>query len=85
MSIIQKPGQLKLKKKDIVKFGISVTEDARIELSQRISQILSCLLLALWGIGLAATDPRAEEPGAWPGENLLGFALVRARELLRGG
>ena len=35
----------------------------------------------VWGIGLAADDPRVEDPGAWPGLNLLGFALmvVRAR------
>jgi ribA/ribD-fused uncharacterized protein len=37
----------------------------------------------IWGIGLARTAPEAEDPRTWRGENLLGFALVRARELLR--
>ncbi|MES9536152.1 MULTISPECIES: NADAR family protein [unclassified Actinomadura] len=36
----------------------------------------------VWGIGLAADDPRAETPAAWRGENLLGFALMTAREAL---
>ncbi|MEV6558681.1 NADAR family protein [Nocardia sp. NPDC051756] len=39
----------------------------------------------IWGIGLAADDPRAEDPAQWPGLNLLGFALMAARAELRGG
>ncbi|WP_147128680.1 NADAR family protein [Nocardia ninae] len=39
----------------------------------------------IWGIGLAADDPRAEDPAQWPGLNLLGFALMDARAALRGG
>jgi ribA/ribD-fused uncharacterized protein len=39
----------------------------------------------VWGIGLAATDERAADPGAWRGLNLLGFALMRARQVLDGG
>jgi ribA/ribD-fused uncharacterized protein len=38
---------------------------------------------SIWGIGLAAADPRAADPRAWQGLNLLGFALVKARGLLR--
>lgn len=36
----------------------------------------------IWGIGLAATDDRAADPARWNGLNLLGFALMRAREQL---
>jgi len=39
---------------------------------------------AIWGIGLAADDPRAGRPEEWPGRNLLGFALMEARRDLAG-
>ena len=39
----------------------------------------------VWGIGLAASDERAADPGAWRGLNLLGFALMRARQILDRG
>ncbi|WP_394429854.1 NADAR family protein [Streptomyces sp. SGAir0957] len=37
----------------------------------------------IWGIGLAADDADAANPGAWRGPNLLGFALMEARARLR--
>ncbi|WP_405776641.1 NADAR family protein [Streptomyces sp. NBC_00859] len=37
----------------------------------------------VWGIGLAAGDERAGQPERWRGLNLLGFALMDARERLR--
>ncbi|MFE3642185.1 NADAR family protein [Streptomyces sp. NPDC059169] len=37
----------------------------------------------VWGIGLAADDERAHDPARWCGLNLLGFALMEARERLR--
>lgn len=38
---------------------------------------------AIWGIGLAANDERATNPKQWQGLNLLGFALMEVRELLK--
>ncbi|GAA2603551.1 NADAR family protein [Streptomyces roseoviolaceus] len=38
----------------------------------------------VWGIGLAANDEAASDPERWRGPNLLGFALMAARERLRG-
>jgi predicted NAD-dependent protein-ADP-ribosyltransferase YbiA (DUF1768 family) len=40
---------------------------------------------AIWGIGLAADDPRASQPAQWPGLNLLGFALMAVRARLQSG
>lgn len=39
----------------------------------------------IWGIGLDKNDPKAQDPRTWRGENLLGFALMQVRELLRDG
>ncbi|MFF7727608.1 NADAR family protein [Streptomyces sp. NPDC008001] len=36
----------------------------------------------VWGIGLAADDERAQDPARWQGDNLLGFALMEARQRL---
>ncbi len=37
----------------------------------------------IWGIGLDENHPDAIVPSRWQGENLLGFALMEAREHLR--
>ena len=37
---------------------------------------------AIWGIGMAADDPRASDPRQWTGLNLLGFALMAVRDRL---
>lgn len=37
----------------------------------------------VWGIGLGRANPLVAEPTKWRGRNLLGFALMRAREALR--
>jgi len=37
---------------------------------------------AIWGIGLAADHPDALQPARWPGQNLLGFALMEVRDQL---
>jgi ribA/ribD-fused uncharacterized protein len=36
----------------------------------------------IWGIGLAATDPRAQDPKQWKGKNLLGYVLTELRDEL---
>ncbi|MEN8653823.1 NADAR family protein [Streptomyces sp. 21So2-11] len=36
----------------------------------------------IWGIGLAADDERSASPATWNGLNLLGFALMDARDAL---
>ncbi len=36
----------------------------------------------IWGIGLAAQDPAAATASTWKGTNLLGFALMDARDRL---
>lgn len=36
----------------------------------------------IWGIGLAADDPKAADPRKWKGENLLGYALMEVRDIL---
>jgi ribA/ribD-fused uncharacterized protein len=36
----------------------------------------------VWGIGLAADAPDVEDATTWRGENLLGFALMTARDTL---
>ena len=37
----------------------------------------------VWGIGLRREDPESKDPNKWRGQNLLGFALMEARERLR--
>lgn len=37
----------------------------------------------IWGIGLSADAPDAQNPLNWPGQNLLGFALMEVRDELR--
>ena len=36
----------------------------------------------IWGIGLAASDPRAQDPATWKGQNLLGQILTALRDEL---
>ncbi|GAK52165.1 hypothetical protein U14_03416 [Candidatus Moduliflexus flocculans] len=37
----------------------------------------------IWGIGMSASDPQIENPQAWNGLNLLGFALMEVRSRLQ--
>ena len=36
----------------------------------------------VWGVGLGAGDAKAHRPADWRGLNLLGFALMEARQRL---
>ena len=38
---------------------------------------------AIWGVKLESKDPRVLNPNQWRGENLLGFALMETRDILR--
>lgn len=38
----------------------------------------------IWGIGLEEKNPSSTNPYDWKGENLLGFALMEARDLISG-
>ncbi len=38
----------------------------------------------IWGIGIDEDHPDAINPARWPGENHLGFALMVARDMIRG-
>ncbi len=37
----------------------------------------------IWGVKLGTDDPQIDNPNAWRGENLLGFALMETRDILR--
>jgi ribA/ribD-fused uncharacterized protein len=37
----------------------------------------------IWGIGLDEKDPRADDPKTWDGQNLLGKALMKVRDMIR--
>ncbi|MFL5730576.1 MAG: NADAR family protein [Cytophagaceae bacterium] len=37
----------------------------------------------IWGIGLTADSAKASDPAQWNGLNLLGFALMEVRDILR--
>jgi ribA/ribD-fused uncharacterized protein len=42
----------------------------------------ACRFDKIWGIGLAATDPRAQDSAQWRGQNLLGQLLTELRDEL---
>ncbi len=37
----------------------------------------------IWGVKLGIDDPRISNPNEWKGENLLGFALMETRDILK--
>jgi len=59
----------------LTKYLLATGEDLLVEASP---------LDVVWGIGFARDAPEAQDPRAWRGQNLLGFALIRARGVIRG-
>ncbi len=59
---------------DMLKFLLSTGDAVIVEAAPR-DQI--------WGIGLGQDNPKALDPSTWRGQNLLGFALMDARSILR--
>ena len=39
---------------------------------------------AIWGVGMQESDVGVDNPDNWKGSNLLGFALMTVRDILRG-
>lgn len=37
----------------------------------------------IWGIGMASDHPQVKNPAAWRGENLLGYALMEVRDMIK--
>ncbi|MCA9814032.1 MAG: NADAR family protein [Cyanobacteria bacterium HKST-UBA01] len=61
---------------DLEKFLLSTAPKVLVEASPRDR---------IWGIGLGKANPKALDPGQWRGRNQLGFALMKARDLLAEG
>ncbi|MFD2721678.1 NADAR family protein [Hymenobacter monticola] len=60
--------------RELLKFLLSTNDRVLVEASP---------VDTIWGIGLAADSPDAENPARWQGPNLLGFALMEVRNQLR--
>jgi ribA/ribD-fused uncharacterized protein len=61
---------------DLRKFLLSTGDRVLVEASPRDT---------IWGIGMGASNPAANDPSKWRGRNLLGFALMVARTTLTSG
>lgn len=73
---------------DIVKQGNYLKFSQNAALKQFLLETTNKVLVeasptdAIWGVGLAESDPKANHPQQWRGLNLLGFALMEVRERL---
>lgn len=74
---------------DIVSFGSHAKFSQADDLKQHLLATEESILVEaaprdrIWGIGLGRDNPLVNEPQRWRGSNLLGFALVHARAVLR--
>ena len=60
--------------KDLEEFLLNTKESVLVEASP---------VDRIWGIGLAVDNEKVKNPKTWNGLNLLGFALMEAREIIR--
>jgi len=74
-----KQGQKDKKKK----YELSFDKQLRIELTQRMSQVLSALLLSLWGIGLGVKPPRTSRTISYVLGVLAGFGYYYLNVLFK--
>ena len=73
--IVKKGNFLKFNQnKDLFNFLINTKESVLVEASP---------VDAIWGIGMASDDKDANTPSKWKGLNLLGYALMEVRDLIK--
>ncbi len=64
---------------NVAKFTQNAELEAKLRATGDLTLAEASPLDLIWGIGLAADNPRATEPSAWRGKNWLGEALMRVR------
>jgi len=75
-------------KYEIVKTGNLHKFSQQKALGDYLKHTAGCILVEaspldqIWGIGLAEDHPHITDPNHWPGQNLLGFALMEVRDTL---
>jgi ribA/ribD-fused uncharacterized protein len=74
-SIVRKGNALKFSQHEGLKTFLLATGDKVIVEASPADKI--------WGIGLTESNPDASDPSKWLGQNLLGFALMEVRDLIR--
>ena len=73
----------------IVYEGLIQKFKQNIELKEKLLDTDNCILAEcavqdkIWGIGLSMKDNKRYDLNAWKGQNLLGFSLMRVRDLLK--
>lgn len=75
MDIMVKGNEAKFSQNDELKGFLLSTSDAVLVEASPYDQI--------WGIGMSVDNPKIEDPKAWKGLNLLGFALMEVRSRLQ--
>lgn len=66
----------------ILKFGQNSELNAYLQQTSPKTIVLANPWDRIWGIGLDEYAPQAKNPANWKGLNLLGYALMKAREVL---